>query len=95
MKKIKIFEYAGDFAENKDVAKRIRIEQILVALEKNEQIELDFYAVSGATQSFVHAMISEIIRQKGPQVLDKIIFKNCNDTIKKVINIVVEYMQEA
>ena len=37
----------------------------------------------------------ELIRKYGNEILDKIYFKNCNETIKKIINIVTEYMQES
>lgn len=64
-------------------------------LSENEEITLGFTGVEGATQSFVHALISEAIRTFGPEVLDHIIFKGCNETVRGIINIVVDYMQES
>lgn len=93
MRTIKIFKYAGSFAENKDIARNVRIKSIVPFLEKGEEVILDFEKVESATQSFVHALISETIREFGPEVLDKIVFKDCNDTVKGIINIVVDYMQ--
>lgn len=55
---------------------------------------LDFKGVDSATQSFIQSLISDLFRKYGSTVLDKIYFKNCNETIKKIINIVVDYMQE-
>ncbi len=95
MTEIKILQITGSFAENKDLARNIRLNKIIPALEKNQEIILDFKGVEGATQSFIHALISDIIRKYGSEVLDKISFKNCNETIKKIIGIVVEYMQES
>jgi len=94
MKKIKIFPQTGSFAENKDMAREIRIKVIIPALDKKEEIILDFVDVESATQSFVHALISDLIRNYGIEVLDEIVFKNCSETVKKIINIVTEYMQE-
>lgn len=94
MKQISIFDKAGAFAENKDVARNIRLQEIIPTLEKNEEVVLDFGQVGAATQSFIHALISDLIRKFGNDVLDRIVFKSCCDTIKKIINIVVEYMQE-
>lgn len=94
MKTIKIFPVTGSFAENKDSARNIRIKQIIPALKSNEEITLDFENVDSATQSFIHALISDVLRTYGIETLDKIYFKNCSDTIKKIINIVVDYMQE-
>ena len=92
---IKIADMAGSFAENKDLAREIRLTKIIPALEKNEEVILNFEEIEGATQSFIHALISDIIRKYGSEVLDKISFKNCNDAVKKIINIVVDYMQES
>ena len=91
---IKLYDLVGNFAENKDIASDIRDNMILPALNKKEDIVLDFSNVTSATQSFIHALISDIIRKNGIQVLDKIYFSNCNETIKKIIEIVIEYMQE-
>ncbi|MEK7225621.1 MAG: STAS-like domain-containing protein [Bacteroidota bacterium] len=85
----------GSFAENKDIARDIRLTKIIPALDANDSVILDFNGIDGATQSFVHALISDIIRKYGIDVLDKISFKNCNETVKKIIGIVVDYMQES
>jgi len=93
MKEIKLFDVVGSFAEDKDIAKEIRVNEVMPILDK-EEIVFNFLNVEGATQSFVHALISDLIRKKGINILDKVYFKNCNDTIKKIIGIVVEYMQD-
>jgi len=93
MIKIKLLPIAGHFAENKDKAKELRIKRINPALKKGDSVELDFSGVTSATQSFIHALLSQLIRQYGIDVLDKIDFKNCNETIKKIIEIVTDYMQ--
>ena len=94
MMRISIFDRAGAFAENKDIARDIRIQKIIPALDKNEEITLDFDRVDAATQSFIHALISDVLRRYGSNVLDRIAFKSCSETIRKIINIVVDYMQE-
>ena len=94
MKTVTMLPLVGSFAENKDMARSIRLEKILPSLEKGEEVNLDFGGVGSATQSFIHALISDLIRIYGIEVLDKVFFKNCNEIVKKIINIVVEYMQE-
>ena len=91
---IRLVEKAGKFAENKDVARSIRIGEILPALERNEDVVLDFEGVEAATQSFIHALISDVLRKHGDGVLDRMSFKSCNETVRKIIGIVVDYMQE-
>ncbi len=91
---IKMFPLVGNFAENKDLARKIRVEELIPRLEKQEEVTLDFQGIGSATQSFIHALISDLIRRYGVEVLDQIYFKNCNDIVKQIINIVVDYMQE-
>jgi hypothetical protein len=92
---ITLLPIVGSFAENKDKAREIRENIILPTLSQNDDIIIDFDGIDGATQSFVHALISETIRQYGSLVLDKISFKNCNDSVKEIIKTVTEYMQES
>ena len=94
MIRIRLFNRAGSFAEDKDLARTIRREQIIPALNRHEEVVLDFENVDSATQSFIHALISDLIRNYGGEVLDRIRFKSCNDTVRKIIGIVVDYMQE-
>ncbi len=95
MREIKLVSLVGSFAENKDIARDIRLTKIMPAIEKDKEIILDFEKIEGATQSFVHALISDVIRKYGAEVLDKIVFKNCNETVRKIISLVAEYMQES
>lgn len=88
-------DISNGFAENKDLASRIRKEKLMPALKKNEEVILDFGGIEAATQSFIHALISDLFRHYGAATLDNISFKNCNENIKKIINIVVDYMQQA
>ena len=95
MKEIKIYNFTGDFAEDKDIARDIRINHIMPFLDRKEKIILDFKKVKSATQSFIHALISDIIRKKGAGALNNIYFKNCNEVLKKIIEIVTDYMQDS
>lgn len=92
---IKIFEDAGVFAENKDVAKVLRERKLLPSLLNKKIVVLDFSGVELTTQSFIHALISDPIRRLGHGVLDKIKFKDCNSSVKSIISIVVEYLQRS
>lgn len=90
---IEIKKSAGVFAENKDIAGILRDKTILPTLRSNKEVVLDFKGVEGVTQSFVHAMISEAMREFGAEVLDHIIFRDCNRSVQAIIEIVVDYMQ--
>lgn len=95
MTTIKLFPLVGAFAENKDIARELRLTQIIPSLEDKKEVVLDFDNVESTTQSFVHALISDLFRNYGNEVLDMLSFKNCNETTRKIISIVVEYMQES
>ncbi|MEO7364373.1 MAG: STAS-like domain-containing protein [Candidatus Saccharimonadales bacterium] len=92
---VKIIKLAGVFAENKDIAREIRVGTLQPALKKSKSIVLDFNGVDAATQSFIHALVSQLIRDYGVEVLETIAFKDCNKTVQKIIEIVVDYMQHA
>jgi len=95
MTTISIFALAGGFAENKDIAREIRLKSILPALEKRDMVTLDFAGVTSTTQSFVHALISDVIRKYGSDVLERIEFKGCGENVREIISIVADYMQHA
>lgn len=92
---IKIHKHVGSFAENKDIARDLRLKKLIPALKKNQKVVLDFEKVEGATQSFIHALISDLMRKYGNDVLDNLQFKSCNETVRAIITIVVDYMQES
>ncbi|MBI5332287.1 MAG: DUF4325 domain-containing protein [Candidatus Aenigmarchaeota archaeon] len=50
---IRITDMAGSFAENKDIARKIRLDSIIPALENGEDVVLDFERAEGTTQSFI------------------------------------------
>jgi hypothetical protein len=92
---VKMKQTVGTFAENKDEARAIRVKTLMPALLDKQIVELDFEGVSGATQSFVHALLSEAIREFGDDVYDYLLFKDCNSVIKEIIQTVDDYMQES
>jgi len=93
--KIELAKVVGTFAEDKDTAARLRREEILPTLAAGGAIEIDFAEVSLTTQSFIHALISEALRQHGEEVLDRIHFKNCETGPRGIIETVVQYVLEA
>ena len=89
MKTIRLLPLVGSFAENKDIARDLRLNEIAPVLKKGEEITLEFEGIESVTQSFIHALLSDLIRNFGIEVLDRIIFKGCNETTRKIINIVI------
>lgn len=91
---INIYEHSSDFAENKDVARQLRLEEIEPNLKKGNDVILNFEKVSSATQSFIHALVSQTLRDFGVDVLDRLQFRSCNDKVQTIIEIVIEYVQD-
>ncbi len=89
-----IQEAVGSFAENKDIAAKLRNEQILPAIRSRNKIKIDFNGVTLTTQSFIHALISEALREKGEDALKYLVFVGCNNAIKGIIETVVQYVLE-
>ena len=93
MIEIRVEERARAFAEDKDIAAQLREEVVRPVLSRGETVRLDFEGVTGATQSFIHAMISDLIHSPGLDALNKLEFANCNGEVRAIIEIVCEYSQ--
>jgi hypothetical protein len=94
MTHVRIADKAGDFAENKDLAREMREQQLEPALVTGEPVTLDFDGVELATQSFIHALISDLVRSDNFDALDLLTFKNCNENVRTIVSIVCDYSQE-
>ena len=57
------------------------------------EVILDFAGVDFVTQSFAHALLSAIVR-KQPTALERLRFDNCTNSVREIIEIVVQYSQE-
>jgi STAS-like domain of unknown function (DUF4325) len=95
MIRIQLLTLVGTFAEDKDAAAKLRREEVLPLLAKREVVELDFTGITLTTQSFIHALISEALRQNGEEVLDRLTFKGCQPAVRDIIETVVQYVLEA
>jgi hypothetical protein len=81
----------GGFAEDKNEAKKIRTETILPATRENCGVVLDFSEVKYSTQSFVHALIGEVLKRRGEAVLERLEFRSCSPQVKSLVQLVVDY----
>lgn len=94
MKTVVLFDEVGSFAEDKDAAATIRKNVILPEVSANRSIIIDFKGVTLVTQSFIHALISQALREKGEGALNMITFKRCSPLAKGIIQTVVQYVLE-
>jgi hypothetical protein len=94
MNEIRLFEEAGRAAENKNIARTIREAFLVVPILAGQEVTLDFANVEFATQSFVHALLSRLIRETRGAAIELIRFINCNDNVRAVIETVILYSQD-
>lgn len=93
---ININDCCGSFAENKDIARDLRNKLIMKTINNsNDIITIDFKDVDSSTQSFIHALISDIFQRHGDVAIDRLEFKNCNKAIKSLITTVINYSMES
>jgi len=91
MIEIRIPSGIGGFIEDKDLARSLRNERIIPALNAGERVAIDSSNVKYATQSFVHALLGEPLKRFKKEALDDIEFRNCSKQTKSVIELVVDY----
>lgn len=89
-----ISELVGNFAENKDSARDIRLQKLKPLIDSGKKVCLDFKNVDSTTQSFVHALISQFFQDQGEKALMLFEFKNCNKPVKTLIATVINYSLE-
>lgn len=77
------------FEEDNQAAIRVREGEIRPHLERGEAVLLDFKGVRAPTQSFVHALLSEIF--KIPGSLARLSFVNCTPSAREVLKAVAAY----
>jgi hypothetical protein len=89
--RIRLTGSQSGFAEDKAAAKELRIQKILPALERNEDVVLDFGQITYATQSYIHALIGEALKRFRDEALERLEFKNCSPQLQSLIELVVDY----
>lgn len=88
---VKLHAGIGGFAGNKDEAKDLRLRTILPAFQNGQAVTLDFSEVKNSTQSFVHALLGEVLQRFGESALDKLEFRDCSSQVKSLVQLVVDY----
>lgn len=92
-KVIRVEKYTGTFSGDKDAAASMRDRELLPALNSGRSVTLDFSNVELATQSFIHALLASLMRAS-PEKLEMVEFKNCSESVRALIEIVISYTQD-
>ena len=69
------------------IARQLR-EQVEEFLAQAREVELNFTGVN-ISQSFADELVGVLLLTHTPEVLDRLVFKGCSDSVKAVIEFVV------
>ena len=63
-------------------------EELELLLADQSDIVLDFSGVE-ATQSFIDELLGMLVLERGPEVVERLVFRSCSDDVKAIINFVL------
>jgi hypothetical protein len=87
---INLNNYFGIAIENKDLAKKIRDEKLLPALDENKTLTIDFEDIVFATDSVLNAMLATPIHQLGLKAYKKIKVINVASDIRVMLDFIFD-----
>lgn len=87
---ISISEQFGTHLADGDRAAAFRMSRIDPYVELCAEIVLDFTGVRNANSSFINALVSGLVEQHGIKVLNVLVFKACNPSIRVLIESAIE-----
>jgi hypothetical protein len=89
-RELPLAEKFGAHLADGPTAARYQSETIEPLLSTPGDIVLDFSGVRNANSSFMNALISGLIEKHGEGVLEQLLFKGCNPTIKVLIESAID-----
>lgn len=85
--RLKDFAEGGRLLGTRLMALPLR-DRIDCALDNHEIVEIDFSGTN-PTQSFVDELVGTLVLERGGDVLDSLVMKNCSDDVKAILHFVV------
>ena len=90
---VRVAPDASTLAQNKVRAEEIRRTEILPGLRRGENVSLDVSGVSLTTQSYMHALLAEVLRELGAEgTPGRLYVVAASGQVKQVVRIVVGYI---
>jgi hypothetical protein len=87
---ISIMNYFGKYAEDKDLAKKIRDKYLLPALAENKSLTVDFEDIVSAPHSLLNAMLATPIERLGLSAYKKIKIINAAPEIRETLDFIFD-----
>jgi hypothetical protein len=88
---ILIKERFGKLCSNGDNALCFLQDEVVPFVHKGGSIVFDFMGVRNMNSSFSNALFANLIMREGVSVLEKVTFRNCNSSIKALINAALDF----
>lgn len=63
-------------------------DELELLLAEYSEIVLDFSGIE-ATQSFIDELLGVLVLQRGPVIVDRLMFRGCSEDVKETINFVL------
>lgn len=84
-----LFEHA---ARERFLGTRFRALSLRDELERllavHNEVALDFSGVE-TTQSFIDELIGVLVLERGPKIVERLVFKSCSESMQSIINFVL------
>jgi STAS-like domain of unknown function (DUF4325) len=87
---ISVMNYFGKYAEDKDLAKKIRDKYLLPALAENKSLTIDFEDIVSAPHSLLNAMLATPIERLGLSAYKKIKIINAAPEIRETLDFIFD-----
>lgn len=87
---ISVRNYFGRYAEDKDLAKKIRDEKLIPALAENKSLTIDFEEIVSAPHSLLNAMLATPIERLGLAAYKKIKIINAAPEIRETLDFIFD-----
>lgn len=81
--------HVGEFSEDVERAATVRDNLLMPAVRNGDMVVLDFSGARFATQSFVHALLNDALKEPGS--LTRLSFVNCTKSTEEAIRAVAAY----
>ena len=82
---LKLAEEFGPRLADGALAVEFRMGRMDPYVRISPEIVLDFTGIRNANSSFVNALVAGAIKQHGPEILDRLIFKGCNPVVRVLV----------
>lgn len=83
--KLQLFSEFGSFAANGTIGNEFRVSKIEPFWQTHDKIILDFQGIHSMTDSFVNALVGNLVEAHPEDFKEKLKFQNCSPLVRSFI----------